>query len=58
MGVVRLGDNDLKTRYPIIAKEWHPSKNGELKPEDVNTFNLSMIPRLYCSSIHGRIRRL
>ena len=35
MGVLRPGDNDLKTRYPEIAKEWHPTKNGELTPEDV-----------------------
>lgn len=33
MGAVRLGDNDLKTRYPIIAKEWHPTKNGKLTPD-------------------------
>ena len=29
------GYNDLETLYPEIAKEWHPTKNGELKPEDV-----------------------
>jgi rubrerythrin len=43
MGKVRLGDNDLKTRYPIIAKEWHPSKNGELKPEDVSYGSKKMV---------------
>ena len=26
------GYNDLETKYPLIAKEWHPTKNGELKP--------------------------
>lgn len=29
------GYNDLKTLYPLIAKEWHPTKNGDLKPENV-----------------------
>ena len=29
------GFNDLKTKNPKIAKEWHPTKNGALKPENV-----------------------
>lgn len=29
------GINDLKTKYPEIAKEWHPTKNGNLKPENI-----------------------
>ena len=29
------GDNDLETQHPEIAKQWHPTKNGELKPEMV-----------------------
>lgn len=29
------GINDLETEYPEIAKEWHPDKNGDLKPSDV-----------------------
>ena len=29
------GFNDLATLYPEIAKEWHPTKNGDLKPTDV-----------------------
>ena len=29
------GFNDLATKFPDIAKEWHPTKNGDLKPEDV-----------------------
>ena len=29
------GENDLQTLYPDIAKEWHPTKNGDLKPSDV-----------------------
>ncbi len=30
---VIIGENDLCTTHPDIAKEWHPTKNGELKPE-------------------------
>jgi len=30
------GYNDLETRYPDIAKEWHPTKNGSLKPSEVS----------------------
>ena len=29
------GDNDLTTRFPEIAKEWHPTKNRDLTPSDV-----------------------
>ena len=28
-------DNNLEYRFPKIAKEWHPSKNGELMPSQV-----------------------
>jgi len=28
------GFNDFPTTHPHIAKEWHPTKNGSLKPED------------------------
>lgn len=29
------GFNDLETLRPEIAKRWHPTKNGDLKPSDV-----------------------
>lgn len=29
------GFNDLETRYPELAREWHPTKNGDLKPSQV-----------------------
>jgi len=32
---VLTGFNDLQTKYPEIAKEWHPTKNGVLTPENV-----------------------
>jgi hypothetical protein len=27
--------NSLATKYPEIAKEWHPTKNGDLTPENI-----------------------
>ena len=32
---VVIGYNDLKSCFPNIASEWHPTKNGELKPSEV-----------------------
>ena len=29
------GENDLASQYPAIAKEWHPTKNGTLTPEQI-----------------------
>ena len=31
------GLNDLTTKFPEIAKEWHPTKNGDLTPKDVTS---------------------
>lgn len=28
------GKNDLASLYPDLAKEWHPTKNGDFKPEE------------------------
>jgi hypothetical protein len=30
-------DNNLSVLYPEIAKEWHPTKNEDLKPEDITS---------------------
>jgi hypothetical protein len=30
-------DNSLATKNPKLAKEWHPTKNGTLTPEDVTS---------------------
>ena len=30
------GINDLATTHPELAKEWHPSKNGDLQPIQVS----------------------
>lgn len=32
------GDSDLKTNYPEIAAEWHPTKNDDLLPENVKPY--------------------
>ena len=32
---VMYGFNDLETKYPELAKEWHPTKNGQLTPAQV-----------------------
>jgi len=34
-GKLVVPSNSLLTLFPDIAKEWHPTKNGELKPEQV-----------------------
>ena len=33
------GFNDLSTVDPLLAKEWHPIKNGALRPDDVKQFS-------------------
>jgi hypothetical protein len=32
-------ENNLKVLFPRIAKEWHPTKNNNLKPQDVTKFS-------------------
>ena len=32
-----VNSNSLATLNPLLAKEWHPTKNGELTPDDVTT---------------------
>jgi hypothetical protein len=29
------GFNDLATKYPDVAMEWHPTRNGDLRPDQV-----------------------
>ena len=33
------GKTDLATLYPEIAAEWHPTKNGDLQPDQVAQYN-------------------
>ena len=37
------GVNDLATTHPELTKEWHPRKNGNLKPKDVSSGSHSLI---------------
>lgn len=30
-----LGVNDLLSQNPVLSNEWHPTKNGDLKPENI-----------------------
>lgn len=32
---VSFGENDLAATHPLLAAQWHPSKNGALTPKDV-----------------------
>lgn len=41
--VVVPGINDLATTRPDIAADWHPTKNGDLKPTDVTKGRRDMI---------------
>lgn len=38
-GRVATKDNNLLLVAPELAKEWHPTKNGNLKPEDVKPYS-------------------
>ena len=33
------GKNDLQSNFPEIAKEWHPTLNGDLTPNDIMQFS-------------------
>lgn len=35
--IVVSGKNDLTTTHPEIAKQWHPTKNGDLTPQKVSS---------------------
>ena len=41
------GYNDLKTVNPLLAAEWHPSKNGTLKADDVTAGSEKKVWWLY-----------
>lgn len=41
------GFNDLKTRFPEIAKEWHPTKNGDFTPERCFSYSGKKVWWLY-----------
>ena len=37
------GVNDLESIRPDVAKEWHPVKNGDLKPDNVTTYSTKKV---------------
>ena len=44
-------DSNLESKYPNIAKLWHPTKNGDLQPSDV--FSMSNLKRWWkCENGH------
>ena len=57
------GYNDLQTEYPKIAKEWHPTKNGNLTPSMVmggssrKTWWICSVGHTYQQSIAQRTSR-
>ena len=56
-------DNNLLSLFPKIASEWHPTKNGELKPEEFTRGSHNKVWWLcpkghpYESTIHSRTNR-
>ena len=40
---ILVGYNDLLTTHPQLAKEWHPTKNGNLTPEMVTAGSLKKV---------------
>lgn len=55
------GLTDLSTVNPILAKEWHPTKNGELKPKEVTSQSHKKVwwrcvmGHEWERSVHGRV---
>ena len=43
-------DSSVKVKHPELAKEWHPTKNGSLKPKDV-TFASGL--KIWCKCKRG-----
>ena len=51
---VSVGKNDLATLYPEVAKEWHPTKNAPLTPNDV-TNSSGLTFWWQCPKVKGHI---
>lgn len=57
------GETDLQTLYPNIAKEWHPTKNGQVIPTEISAHSPKkawwLCPKghSYESSISNRVDR-
>ena len=55
--VLFVGHNDLASTYPDIAKEWHPTKNGNLTPKDVKATERKKV-WWKCSNRHHYLQRI
>ncbi len=40
---IEIGINDLASQYPDLAAQWHPTKNGDLKPHQVTSSSAKKI---------------
>jgi hypothetical protein len=38
-GLLATPENNLAVKFPDLCREWHPTKNGALRPEDVPPFS-------------------
>ena len=48
---IKLKTNNLMIKFPEISKEWHPTKNGDLKPEGFN-YGSNVIVWWLCKNKH------
>jgi very-short-patch-repair endonuclease len=59
-GRVASNENNLLKLFPLVAKEWHPEKNGELTPEKVTSKSGKKVwwicpkDHSYEASVHSR----
>jgi very-short-patch-repair endonuclease len=59
---VLIGYNDLATTNPELAKQWHPTKNGDLKPTNVTQYSGQKVwwacvkGHEWCATINDRSR--
>ena len=59
---VLAGFNDLRTKKPGLAGEWHPTLNGGLRPEDVTLGSNKKVywkcadGHVWCAAIYARTR--
>jgi hypothetical protein len=55
-----IGTNDLTTIKPDLSKQWHPIKNGSLKPQQVTAHSNKKVWRKcelgheWCASVASR----
>lgn len=55
--ILDIKSDNLKDAFPEIAREWHPTKNGDLKPEDVTACSGKKVWWL-CQNYHSYEARI